>query len=50
MVVENGEWVAGANTFTNTETGDVVEGVNVTRLDDNEKIVAHYAHLEAPAE
>jgi hypothetical protein len=50
VVVENGEWVAGANTFTNTETGDVVEGVNVTRIDDNEKIVAHYAHLEAPAE
>lgn len=50
VVVEHGAWVAGANTFTNTETGAVFEGVNVIRLDENEKITHHFGHLEVPVE
>ena len=49
-VAGNGEWVAGANTFTNTETGNAIEGVNVTLVDDDGKIAVHHAHLEAPVE
>lgn len=50
VVVEHGEWVAGANTFSNTETGAVVEGVDVIQVGEDGKIVTHYAHLEAPTE
>ncbi len=49
-VVEHGVWVAGDNTFSNTETGAVHEGVDVVQVDQDGKIVEHYAHLEASAE
>ncbi len=50
VVVEHGAWVAGANTFTDTTTDAVIEGVNVFEVDEDGMILHHYGHLDAPTE
>jgi hypothetical protein len=49
VAVENGDWVAGANTFENTTTGAVVEGVQILLMNEDGLIAGHFAHIEAPA-
>ena len=43
--VENGDWAALANTFTNTTSGAGIEGVNVARVEDG-KVAAHYVYVD----
>jgi len=46
--IENGDWWALANTFTNATTGSGIEGVNVVRVEDG-KVAAHYVYIDPVA-
>ncbi|MCB1006423.1 MAG: nuclear transport factor 2 family protein, partial [Acidimicrobiales bacterium] len=49
VAVVHAGWGAAANTFTNSESGLTVSGVNIVRLTDDGQISEHHVHMEAPA-
>ena len=44
--VAHGEWGAAANRFTNSTTGEAVEGVSVVRFDTEGKVAQHFVYFD----